>query len=230
MRVGRCWCWPGRGRGRRRRCVRGSHGWSSRGFRRSGSLLLTFTRRAAREMLARTRRCSGRARPGVRWWHVPLDGAPADPGPRGRAGVAVEIRRARCLRCRRSARPVARGAGARGPAATRFPRKGTLLDIYSRCVNAQRPLSEVLAESFPWCEHQLEQLAELFALYGERKRELALLDLDDLLALLARACLRRGRRRAAGGDVRADPGRRVPGSERAPGRDRARAAARAASG
>ena len=29
----------------------------------------------------------------------------------------------------------------------RFPRKATLLDMYSRCVNAQRPLSEVLAET-----------------------------------------------------------------------------------
>jgi DNA helicase-2/ATP-dependent DNA helicase PcrA len=29
----------------------------------------------------------------------------------------------------------------------RFPRKGTLVNVYSRTVNAQRPLSEVLAES-----------------------------------------------------------------------------------
>ena len=63
----------------------------------------------------------------------------------------------------------------------RFPRKGTVLDIYSRCVNAQQPLSEVLAESFPWCEDYVEELAGLFGLYGERKRELAVLDLDDLL-------------------------------------------------
>ena len=33
---------------------------------------------------------------------------------------------------------------------TRFPKKGTLLDIYSRTVNAQQPLSGVIAEHFPW--------------------------------------------------------------------------------
>ena len=54
-----------------------------------------------------------------------------------------------------------------------------MVDIYSRCVNAQQPLSEVLAASFPWCEPHLEQLAGLFGLYGERKRELGVLDLDE---------------------------------------------------
>src|SRR5437868_9023373 len=33
----------------------------------------------------------------------------------------------------------------------RFPRKTTLVDIYSRTVSTQRPLSEVLTTSFPWC-------------------------------------------------------------------------------
>src|ERR1700710_2106097 len=37
-------------------------------------------------------------------------------------------------------------------ARTRFPKKSTLLDIYSRTVNAQQPLSGVIAEHFPWCE------------------------------------------------------------------------------
>jgi DNA helicase-2/ATP-dependent DNA helicase PcrA len=31
----------------------------------------------------------------------------------------------------------------------RIPRKSTLADIYSRTVNLQRPLSEVLAEFYP---------------------------------------------------------------------------------
>jgi DNA helicase-2/ATP-dependent DNA helicase PcrA len=63
----------------------------------------------------------------------------------------------------------------------RFPRAQTMLDIYSRTVNAQTPLSEVLAKSFPWCEEHQEALAEAFRAYGARKRAQQALDLDDLL-------------------------------------------------
>ena len=32
----------------------------------------------------------------------------------------------------------------------RFPAKGTCLAIYSRCVNAEKPLEQILGQSFPW--------------------------------------------------------------------------------
>jgi DNA helicase-2/ATP-dependent DNA helicase PcrA len=64
---------------------------------------------------------------------------------------------------------------------TRFPRKATLLDIYSRTVNAQLPLSGVITEHFPWCEEHHEPISALFRAYTARKRELGVLDLDDLL-------------------------------------------------
>jgi DNA helicase-2/ATP-dependent DNA helicase PcrA len=63
----------------------------------------------------------------------------------------------------------------------RFPRAQTMLDIYSRTVNAQTPMPEVLAESFPWCAEHRDALAATFRAYGARKRELGVLDLDDLL-------------------------------------------------
>ncbi len=63
----------------------------------------------------------------------------------------------------------------------RFPRAATLLDIYSRTVNAQRPLMDILTECFPWCEEHKEALAGIFRAYGQRKRNLGVLDLDDLL-------------------------------------------------
>src|SRR5262245_42423307 len=66
-------------------------------------------------------------------------------------------------------------------ARTRFPRKGTLLDIYSRTVNAQYPLSGVLAEHFPWCEEHKEAISALLKAYTARKRALGVADLDDLL-------------------------------------------------
>jgi DNA helicase-2/ATP-dependent DNA helicase PcrA len=63
----------------------------------------------------------------------------------------------------------------------RFPRKGTCLAIYSHCVNAQQPLEDVLAAQFPWCREQAADLKRLFAAYGERKEQGGILDYDDLL-------------------------------------------------
>jgi DNA helicase-2/ATP-dependent DNA helicase PcrA len=63
----------------------------------------------------------------------------------------------------------------------RFPRKATLADIYSRTVNAQRPLSELLSEQFPWCEPYTEEIGRIFSRYGRHKRDAQALDLDDLL-------------------------------------------------
>jgi len=76
-----------------------------------------------------------------------------------------------------------------GRGSKRFPQKSTCLDIYSRCVNAQTPLAEVLAESFPWCRHAEDDLKQLFASFTDLKESQHVLDYDDLLvfwhALLA---------------------------------------------
>ena len=63
----------------------------------------------------------------------------------------------------------------------RFPRKGTCLSIYSRCVNAQEPVDVALKSSFPWCMSYPEQLKQLFRAYVERKQQQSVLDYDDLL-------------------------------------------------
>lgn len=63
----------------------------------------------------------------------------------------------------------------------RFPRKATLLDLYSRAVNTQRPLSEVIDEVAPWCADRVTDIAEICRVYVARKRSLGLLDFDDLL-------------------------------------------------
>jgi len=63
----------------------------------------------------------------------------------------------------------------------RFPLKGTCLDIYSRVVNTQLPLEQVLKESFPWVTDSLEGLSKLFSGYTERKEQQQTLDYDDLL-------------------------------------------------
>jgi DNA helicase-2/ATP-dependent DNA helicase PcrA len=63
----------------------------------------------------------------------------------------------------------------------RFPRKGTCLSIYSRCVNAREPVDLALKVHFPWCAGYPEQLKTLFRAYVKRKQEQNILDYDDLL-------------------------------------------------
>src|SRR3984893_2698771 len=146
-------------------------------------LLLTFTRRAAREMVQRARVMAERALPTA--------------GPV--VGGTFHSVAHRMVRLHASSLGLASGFGVldapdasglldfvreeQGHAASRrrFPRAQTMLDIYSRSVNAQTPLTEVLAESFPWCAEHREALAGTFRAYGARKRALGLLDLDDLL-------------------------------------------------
>jgi len=65
--------------------------------------------------------------------------------------------------------------------ANRFPTKGTCLSIYSRCVNAEVPIEEVLGTSFPWCSSWATELKQLFAAYVEAKQGQNVLDYDDLL-------------------------------------------------
>ncbi|MEK1890128.1 MAG: ATP-dependent helicase [Phyllobacterium sp.] len=64
---------------------------------------------------------------------------------------------------------------------SRFPTKGTCLAIYSRVVNSEIPLAEVLQMFFPWVVGWEKQLRELFAAYVEAKQLQNVLDYDDLL-------------------------------------------------
>jgi DNA helicase II / ATP-dependent DNA helicase PcrA len=63
----------------------------------------------------------------------------------------------------------------------RFPAKGTCVAIYSRVVNADAPLAEVLGTNFPWCVGWETELKNLFASYVEAKQRQNVLDYDDLL-------------------------------------------------
>jgi len=63
----------------------------------------------------------------------------------------------------------------------RFPAKGTCLSIYSRTVNAEAALDEVLRANYPWCAAWEKELRELFAGYVEAKQIQNVLDYDDLL-------------------------------------------------
>lgn len=64
---------------------------------------------------------------------------------------------------------------------SRFPTKGTCLSIYSRAVNSQTPLNEILRLHYPWVATWEEELKQLFAAYVEAKQAQNVLDYDDLL-------------------------------------------------
>lgn len=144
-------------------------------------LLLTFTRRAAAEMVARAGHLTGAQTTGKVWggtFHavgnrllriygramgLPTDFTVAD------QGDAADL-----MNLIRSELGLAKGD-------KRFPRKETLVAIYSRTVNAECKLTATLQDHFPWCAQYEEALRRIFQAYTERKREQNVLDYDDLL-------------------------------------------------
>lgn len=158
-------------------------------------LLLTFTRRAAAEMLGRVGSCLKR-----------LEAAKGPSAPRlARAqqnaiwggtfhAMAVHLLRQHgrliglepefSVVDRADAEDllnVARQQLVKPAEGKRFPTKETCLSIYSRCVNAREPLQRVLTHMFPWCVEFEDELKKLFQTYVDRKEQLRLLDYDDLL-------------------------------------------------
>ena len=81
---------------------------------------------------------------------------------------------------------------------SRFPAKGTCLAIYSRAVNSQAPLDEVLGKAFPWCVGWVDELRGLFAAYVEAKQAENVLDFDDLLLYWAQMAAEPGLAAAMG--------------------------------
>ncbi|SFE90868.1 ATP-dependent helicase [Roseivivax sediminis] len=65
--------------------------------------------------------------------------------------------------------------------ASRFPAKSTCLAIYSRKINSEAPLGDVLRDHFPWCAQWETELKRLFGAYVEAKQAQNVLDYDDLL-------------------------------------------------
>src|SRR5499427_9969978 len=53
---------------------------------------------------------------------------------------------------------------------SRFQAKGTCVAIYSRCVNAELSIEDVLSASFPWCSSWTAEFKKLFASFVEAKQ------------------------------------------------------------
>ncbi len=146
----------------------------------SSILLLTFTRRAAREMLDKAalvldERCS-HVRGGTfhhycnQLLHMHADriGFPDSFTLLDQSDAADAVHLARA--------PLA--AQLRGK---RFPQKNTLLAIFSASVNRQLPLYEMLASAYPQFLSHHDAIEEVQKRYSEYKSDNAVMDFDDLL-------------------------------------------------
>ncbi|MGA3218942.1 MAG: ATP-dependent helicase [Acidimicrobiales bacterium] len=144
-------------------------------------LLLTFTRRAADEMVARAANLvalQGERRPWGGTFHAVAHryvaayaealGLPA--------GFSVIDPGEGC-----DLMELMRGDYDLDGTEVRTPRSATLVDIYSRCINTGRRLHEVLEVDYPWCRPHFDAIAKLFGAFTARKAQAALLDFDDLL-------------------------------------------------
>ena len=108
----------------------------------------------------------------------------------------------------------------------RFPTKATCLAIYSRTVNQEAELADVLAQRLPVVRRLAGRSSpRLFRAYTEAKQSQNVLDYDDLLLYLGGDAGGAGDRRRHRRALRPHPGRRIPGHQPAAGLDPARAEA-----
>ena len=157
-----------------------------RGVRAERILLLTFTRRAAQEMLGRVERLVGPSGKQVHGgtFHATAHrllrrfgsaaGLPADFTimDQGDAEDLMQLSRAQL------------GYADKGKG-KRFPKKETLHYVYSRHVNTEVPVAEIVREEYPAFEEYVDDFRRVFADYTERKAARNLVDYDDLLLFWA---------------------------------------------
>ncbi len=63
----------------------------------------------------------------------------------------------------------------------RFPKKSTILEIYSKSINKETPTKQIIEDEFPQFAHCTEKIIEIHKAYVAYKRENSVLDYDDLL-------------------------------------------------
>jgi len=155
-----------------------------RGVAAERILLLTFTRRAAQEMLSRAERLVGsnskRVHGGT--FHAtahrllrrygPAAGLPKDFTIMDQSDSAdlMQLSRAQL------------GYAAR---IKRFPKKETLQYVYSRHINTGIPVEDIVRDEYPQFVDYLEDFAKIYGDYIRRKQERNLVDYDDLLLFWA---------------------------------------------
>ena len=150
------------------------------GTRPERIMLLTFTNRAAREMMARVEslcKIDLRRMLGGTFHHV------AHQLLRDHAGK-LGYRDRYALLDREDSRELMSSAIADlglGVGQRRFPKADVLSDLWSSAVNTQRPIAEVLAKDRPQFLQLEDEILRVCRRYAERKAEMNGMDFDDLL-------------------------------------------------
>ncbi len=146
-------------------------------------LLLTFTRKAAQEMLhraglligARSERVQGGTFHSVANMLLRRHGRPVglEPGftilDRGDAEDLINLLRNQLGLSEKE---------------KRFPRKATVMEMFSKCDNTMQSLEDIVLAEFPQFSEHLEDLGKLRKAYAAAKQQRQLLDYDDLLVKL----------------------------------------------
>ena len=174
----------GAGTGKTRTLVHRVAALIERGVHADRILLLTFTRRAAEEMLARVERLSGQ--PGRRvqggTFHATAHATLRRFGQQAGIGDGFTILDQGDAEDLMQLARAALGFGARE---RRFPRKEALQALYSRHINTDKTVETLLRDGFPQYVDELADIGRVFAEYVERKVARNLVDYDDLLLFWA---------------------------------------------
>src|SRR5512136_931060 len=143
-------------------------------------LLLTFTNKAAREMLRRVEevaRVDTRRLEGGTFHHVAHQLLREH-------GEQLGYQRGYSILDREDSRDVMSAAIADcglAVGARRFPKADVLIDLVSMAVNTQTPLADVLADRRPQFLPLTDEVLRVARRYAERKRQMNAMDFDDLL-------------------------------------------------
>jgi ATP-dependent DNA helicase UvrD/PcrA len=147
-------------------------------------LLLTFTRRAAQEMLTRAARLVGSNSTRVHGGTFHATGHRLLRQHGADAGLARDFS-IMDQGDSEDLMQLARATLGYGKQEKRFPKKESLHYIYSRHINAERPIEDILHEEFPQFLDFTPDILRIFAEYVNRKGERNLVDYDDLLLFWA---------------------------------------------
>ena len=174
----------GAGTGKTRTLVHRVAALIERGVRAERILLLTFTRRAAEEMLARVERLTGqhgrRVHGGT--FHATAHATLRQFGQQAGIGDGFTILDQSDAEDLMQLARAALGFGARE---RRFPKKETLQALYSRHINTDKTVEALLRDGLPQSVDDLADIGRVFAEYVERKVARNLVDYDDLLLFWA---------------------------------------------
>ena len=174
----------GAGTGKTRTLVHRVAALIERGVPAERILLLTFTRRAAEEMLSRVERLTGQKGRRVQGgtFHATAHATLRQFGQY--AGISegfTILDQADAEDLMQLAR-ASLGFGARE---RRFPKKETLHALYSRHINTDRTVEDLLRDGYPQYVDDLADIGRVFAGYVDRKVARNLVDYDDLLLFWA---------------------------------------------